>query len=362
MVKETTCNNVESLTEPFRTLISAAILAPSGDNTQPWRFEVDEGESSITVRVDETRDTSPMNSGQCMSRVACGAAVENIVQTAEHNGWEIAIQSDKDPQRIATLYVGNAGGGGSIPERIRLRHTNRRIYDGSALDESLGSKWRETLQGENNVEIAWISERDAIRDIASAIGRADAAMFGNLAFFRAFLSNVRFDLPPHAAVAEGLCLGSLELSAFERAALPTLRHTPDLILRLPPFKRSFQTKAERLVNNSSGLCIIAKKEPATVDNFQIGRTMQRAWLHLTESGFQVQPMMSVPVLVNAYAYANGSAKSLATILGCSAYDTLCGITGCVPSAILRFGRGPNATARTGRRPINHVVERAMPPM
>ena len=46
------------------TLLEAAILAPSGDNTQPWRFAVDRERWTIAVDVDPTRDPSPMNAGQ----------------------------------------------------------------------------------------------------------------------------------------------------------------------------------------------------------------------------------------------------------------------------------------------------------
>ena len=60
----------------LETLIAAGIQAPSGDNTQPWRFMVDSQARTIAAHVDETRDPSPMNSGQRMSRIAVGAAVE----------------------------------------------------------------------------------------------------------------------------------------------------------------------------------------------------------------------------------------------------------------------------------------------
>ena len=71
------------------TLVRAATLAPSGDNTQPWSLEVNEEARRLAFFVNETRDRSPMNAGQRMARIAIGSAVENVLQAAKHNGWSV---------------------------------------------------------------------------------------------------------------------------------------------------------------------------------------------------------------------------------------------------------------------------------
>src|SRR5262249_42555471 len=81
-------NQRDAVSGKLAMLISAAVRAPSGDNTQPWRFKIDAKAGRITVAVDETRDPSPMNAGQRMARIAAGAALENILRTAQHNHWD----------------------------------------------------------------------------------------------------------------------------------------------------------------------------------------------------------------------------------------------------------------------------------
>ena len=63
------------------TLLEAGVLAPSGDNLQPWKFTFDRASRSILLDVDPKRDTSPMNAGQRMSRISLGAVLENVVRT-----------------------------------------------------------------------------------------------------------------------------------------------------------------------------------------------------------------------------------------------------------------------------------------
>jgi hypothetical protein len=350
-----------SMNEPFKTLISAAMLAPSGDNMQPWRFEIDERGASLTICVDEARDPSPMNAGQRMSRVACGAAIENIVQTARYNKWEVFIETHEDPFIVATFGIKTRSSQvGQIPDAIKHRHTNRRLYDRQVLPDSFGSQWQVAFETENDVAVSWVTKPDVIRNIANAVGQADAAMFGRPAFFKAFLSNVRFDLPFDAPAEEGLCTGALELLALERRVLPLLSRAPNAILRSALMRRSFQVKAERLVKSASGLCLIDRRNTELGTDVQIGRLMERCWLHLTEAGYHVQPMMSIPVLVNADAAGTGSKDSISRLLGDSAVRAFESITERLPAAILRFGHGPAATARTGRRRIDQVIDSRVP--
>jgi hypothetical protein len=236
------------------TLIRSAAMAPSGDNMQPWQFAVDEAGESVTIFVDKTRDTSPMNAGQQMSALACGAALENIVQTARHNELEVEIHAPGDSSCKTSVHRSRSRPlSVEIPEFIALRHTNRRLYDGSSLSESVTSSWHDAVEKEKGIEIIWVTHRELLREFAIEIGRADAAMFGQRPCLKAFLANVRFDQPNSAAVEEGLCVGSLELATLERHILPRLKLVPSAFLRTWPMRMTFQKKAEHLINSSSGI-------------------------------------------------------------------------------------------------------------
>ena len=90
----------------LEALIDAAVRAPSGDNTQPWRFLVDSDQGRMTLRVDEGRDRSPMNAGQRMARIAAGAALENLLQTARLCGWPVAVEPCRAPDLAVVHVVG----------------------------------------------------------------------------------------------------------------------------------------------------------------------------------------------------------------------------------------------------------------
>ncbi|TWT33796.1 hypothetical protein KOR34_36300 [Posidoniimonas corsicana] len=322
--------------EPFRSLIEAAVLAPSGDNTQPWRFDVEPSLARIAVSVDETRDRSPMNAGQRMARIACGAAVENIAQTAAFNGLDCEVTLGSGPNNVAIINIERERVEVlAVPQPIQDRHTNRRLYDGRILSNEEAADLRSSVANEAGVAIEWVTDRQELESLADTIGRADAEMFSQPAMLRAFLDNVRFDRPAMEATESGLPIGSLEASLGDRMLLPYLHLVPNALLTAGVLQRVFFTKARNLVLSASGLAIVRTSREESSDDVLIGRIMQRVWLVLTALGFQSQPMMSIPVLTNARR--QGAVRCISVT---EEAETI--------RAVLRFGIAPSASIQAGR--------------
>src|SRR5207237_1010421 len=106
-----------------------ATRAPSGDNTQPWLFLIDEAAQRIDVHLDTSRDTSPMNRGQRMARMALGAALENLLRTAQENDWEARLDDGHETALASVQLLGEAPQEVKISRTVANRVTNRRLYD-----------------------------------------------------------------------------------------------------------------------------------------------------------------------------------------------------------------------------------------
>src|SRR3954451_21498943 len=115
--------------ESLATLLDAAGRAPSGDNTQPWRFVVDPDAETIALVEDATRDPSPMNAGRRMSRIAVGAALENLIRKARSHGWRVKLERAVYPA-LATIRLTERGGKTQPTADVEAsRVTNRRLFD-----------------------------------------------------------------------------------------------------------------------------------------------------------------------------------------------------------------------------------------
>lgn len=346
------------MTEACRALLAAAIQAPSGDNTQPWRFVIEDGDR-IAFLLDPTRDPSPMNSGQRMARIAIGAALENLWRTAERNGWSVS-EVESSGEALAVLQVVGAGMAPTADPVIAQRTTNRKPYDGRPVPaEVLAALAHQTppLQG---VVTHWIVGRERLAELAALIGRCDATMFGEPSMRHAFLANVRFDAAPDAKVEEGLSLGSLELGAADRTALRLMRRLPEWLVRALGARKVFQAKATELIASSSGLCVVAATGEDERTDLLVGRAMQRAWLALTAHGLAAQPMMTLPVLQNALRHGTleliiALGRDHVESLGRQFRQLVPELGTARPAFLLRFGYAPPPTARVGRRPVETVT-------
>ncbi|HEY2155386.1 MAG TPA: hypothetical protein VGH33_07135 [Isosphaeraceae bacterium] len=348
----------------LESVIAAAASAPSGDNTQPWRFEADGG--TIALLLDERRDTSPMNAGQRMARIAAGAALENLVRAARDLGLRADLDPDPSPALARVRLVDEGDAGGRVAPhigQIGQRSTNRRAYDGRPVEAEVLDRLIQETPELDGVRTHWLVGADRLKALAQAIGRGDAVMFGEPSMRDAFLSKVRFDRPSGEAVEDGLSIGSLELSASDRVALQVMRRLPDFVLKLAGVSVVFESKARSLVAGSSGLLAVSAPDDRPGTDLAVGRAAERAWLALTERGLAAQPMMSLPVLENALKHGD---ERLRTALGVARVTALLDdfralvpeLGGRRPAWLMRFGFAPPPSGRTGRLPIARVVSPA----
>jgi hypothetical protein len=344
--------------------VAAAIRAPSGDNTQPWRFVANPDECLLSILLDETRDPSPMNAGQRMARIAIGAALENVLRTAIANGLRVSLIQPLDPA-LATVRITGSSPQTTIDTVLASRVTNRRTYDRRAVSANMLAELRNETPDLEEVRTVWIVERERVLELGSLIGRADAAMFGEPHMRRAFLNNVRFDAPATSEVEEGLSLASLELTAMDRFALRLLRRLPNLLVRLAGIMNVFAAKARALVESASGLCVVVAPDTESRTDVVVGRAMQRAWLALSARQLAVQPMMSLCVLESVLG--NGPVNVLASLgrenlaAMCEEFRRLVPEMGTGRAAFLmRFGYAPPPSGRTGR--LRMTVPQAASPL
>ncbi len=125
---------------------------------------------------------------------------------------------------------------------------------------------------------------------------------------RAFLGNVRFDLPWNAAPDLGLSPGSLEADVADRVALHVMRVRPDWVFALSGGARRLGRSSRRLVRSFSGLCPVARGAPGRPgDRYAARRRMARAPPASTSAASAARPI--VPRAGTAGAFQASSVKS-----------------------------------------------------
>ena len=346
-------------------LVGAALRAPSGSNTQPWRFAVEDGTGHVRVWVDESADPSAMNAGQRMSRIAVGAAVENLLRTAERNGWSAELEAAPPGMaaaiRVRGLEAGEAGSDAILAGRV----TNRRPYDGSPVAPELRSRLGAATAPLDGVATHWITERRRVEELAALVGRAETMMFGETSLRLSLLSKIRFDAAAGVPVEEGLPVSSLELTPTQRLALRFSLSLPGPIVRRGGVAALAGARARALARSASGFCLVVAPDDAAATDVVVGRAAERAWLALAGEGLAAHPMMSALVLESILTHGarelgplgRGNVEALRDALRGALPEIGAGR----PGFLMRFGRAEAPTERTGRLPLETVAAHAAPP-
>ncbi|HJU03626.1 MAG TPA: hypothetical protein VJ692_00635, partial [Nitrospiraceae bacterium] len=117
----------------LRRLIEAAIRAPSGDNCQPWSFQI-EGPRRIVIRTVPERAKSFFDYKSCATFLSMGAVIENMRIQAASEGGSIRVSSENDgegcPRAVSVQLVPDTNDRVS-PDRVEAmfqRTVNRRPF------------------------------------------------------------------------------------------------------------------------------------------------------------------------------------------------------------------------------------------
>ncbi len=176
-------NDWRSAKDTPLALVSAAILAASPYNTQPWLFKV--SDSSIELHIDQRRNVGVLDPFLREEHIGMGCALENLMRAAPANGYAAAVTSfpgklgpipaEPMPKLFARIEL--AAGNRRADElyhAIPYRHTNRGPYD---PHRPLPSDFVEALPHllpDENVKLLLFThdaERKKITKISSAANR-----------------------------------------------------------------------------------------------------------------------------------------------------------------------------------------------
>lgn len=92
--------------EDFIYLVENAVKAPSGHNTQPWKFE--NIEDGIVIHPDFSRALPIVDFDNHALYISLGCALENIVFAAKRKGYECKVDYPEDENGAITVKLNPA--------------------------------------------------------------------------------------------------------------------------------------------------------------------------------------------------------------------------------------------------------------
>jgi nitroreductase len=293
----------------LKTFLESAILAPSPDNNQPWRFEIlpDGG-----LRLDhDLARALPSDVLFMFSMIALGAALENLCIAARQHAWEPEVKLLLSEtlaggrQPIAVIHFHPGGHPDPLYPFLAQRVTCRKPYSRRPPpDSELDTLAR--AAGDVELRVHWVTERPGIRALAPLIASTDRLRFEYQSFHEELYRQLRFSAAEAERTRDGLDLRTLEVPPGTGMILRLLRSWKlTRTLNRLGLSRMLSLPSALAVWRSGAIGSITVADTAAASFLQGGRGFERLWLTAQQHGLALQPLGSLPIFLGHLEWLGG---------------------------------------------------------
>lgn len=345
-------------------ILDLARWAPSGDNTQPWRFEILD-ERHLVVHGFDTRDEVVYDLQGHASQLALGGLLETIRIAAQGQGLHCEVHRREGlPETQPTFDVKFSDTPAKqhpLEYAIRARCTQRRPMS----RRPLGPRERNTLEAAvgEGYRVLWLEGQETLRKMARLLfANAEIRLTMPEAYpvHKTIIEwNAQFSrdrIPDQAVGLDPVALRLMRwaLQSWGRVRFLNTYLGGTLLPRL-------QLDVLPALNCAAHFVIVAEQPLATTDDYVAGgQAMQRFWLTATDLGLQFQPEMT-PLIFASYIYNDiafsasphslEQARQLVIQM-----ESLLGSEACRQGIYMgRVGFGPAPVARSLRLPLAQLM-------
>lgn len=313
----------------MKEIVRYATLAPSGHNTQCWRFRLEN--RSIAILPDLSRRTPVVDPDDHHLYVSLECAAENLVLAAGTFGF--VANAEFSPASDGTITVAlerSRAEESPLFKAIPHRQCARTDYDGKPLD-SEELRLLEAAGTGNGVAVILLTEREAMEKVLECIVQGNTVQVNNPDFVSELESWIRFSDGEAIRTCDGL-------TARSTGSPPPPRWLGKLLFRVFLRVKPENGKYARQIRSSAGIAVFVSNIDDKVHWVEAGRCYERFALQATALGIR-------NAFVNQPVEESHLRPEFAKALGLGDRR---------PDLVVRFGRGQEMP-RSLRRPVEAVL-------
>ena len=347
--------------DPIEAIASAASRAPSGGNSQPWRFE--SLGTDFRVFLDPAR-TTIMDRGFRGSYVAIGAALFNARVAAAAQGLLGPVDVDENEAAtgpVAVLHLGaehNRDLASYYPQ-VMARATNRHRGTPAPVDALVCSILENgvTLEG---ARLHLLGERGLLEACSDLLAESDRLRFLTPTLHQEMVGELRW--PGRDQIDTGIDVRTLELGPMDLASLSIARR-PEVMAHLAAWDagQALGMSTRAAIRSSSALAVVTVAGVHPADYVRGGAAVERLWLDAERSGLAVQPVSPVFIYATEESDFVGLVGERAAELAALSrrFREAAGIEeGEQLALVLRLTHAPAPSTRSLRLPLDQVLVRS----
>lgn len=260
----------------LKKLIEYGSKAPSGHNTQPWKFLFKESE--IEIHPDFERGLPVVDADNHALYISLGCATENIILAAKNIGYEAELEIKKDSSGIDFISIklnrDNEAQKDDLFNYIEKRQVARNLYDKSPIPDDQLIQLLDSTQFEG-IKVVPFTSLEEIDILKRFIIEGSNLQFQNKAFIAELVSWIRFSKHEVEEKMDGIWNASM--------GMPTTgRFLGNIIMKHFVSAKSEAKRWEKVITGSAGFALFSVEKNDVFNWVNLGRAFQRFGLTATK--------------------------------------------------------------------------------
>jgi len=302
----------------LQEILNLAVQAPSGDNTQPWKFKKI-SENSIEIIAWGSKDNPIFNYKNIPTLIAIGAVVENIKNIAPTYGLETKIEfsnklkdgvvENEDVVASCTFFTTKEVDS-QAKERILRRHTNRNEYTAKEIEGGTKEKIQ-VLKSEDSVIKTLLFKKEEIVKIAEAVIESERTVLTYKPLHDTFFNSIRWKSPIEGEDTRGLDVKTMELVPPARAIFGLYKQwSIAKVLNMLGFSNVIASENAKSYKTASGYLILSLQKMTQEGALNLGQALQRHWVEICNLDLAAQLTTGVSFLYPQVIRKESSVEAL----------------------------------------------------
>jgi hypothetical protein len=282
----------------FDKLIKIASLTPSGDNLQPWCFEIDENHQQLMIFHNNIISAHSFNPDNIASCISFGMMMFSIEDEALRQGFIVKFKIDEaaltnEECFIECQFEKNTGSKKALfsEETYFSRKTSRDPYLDKNLPLNEMKNFIEELNDLSDLMDFKINSKVS-DDCLKSMKKIEKVFWNKKNYLREIFHWVHFKRNNYTKMKRGFYwkelgvkISDLPFILLIKYATPLAIITYNAIAHLLTFRQFSKS-----LDHSGLLMLSLKKRPNVLECLELGKTVMRLWLKITELGMVSQPL------------------------------------------------------------------------
>jgi tRNA A37 threonylcarbamoyladenosine dehydratase len=281
----------------IQLIVEAATKAPSGGNTQAWKWYYSKG--NLYLFHDISRSESLLDFDQLASYISFGAATENLILKSHEINLnpELILFPLTSERRVICQFtflkkqfISTKNSYDHLVSEIETRLTNRTISERKVIAPDILKELKQVASSVDGAQLKIIDSIDEIEKIAHIVSSIERMRMMHKRGHSDFVNEIRWTQEENELKRDGIDLNTIDITAAEKTGLIVAKDW-EVINTLKQWDKgyAFEKLSHKTVLSSSAICLITMPEYSPINYFNGGRSMQRTWLAANSMKISFQP-------------------------------------------------------------------------